>query len=310
MRDPTPRQAEWRRQVVARIYTRAASQVYERSGDRFGHDQGPWSPFDNTGSFQDLFRAVMEIGTRQLAIQNDQALSAAHLDNVQIAACALAVRGLHNGRASFEATIASAHAGAAELESQREGLFRTAFDPADVRMVYEVVAGQAPRLGPDGVVRPSIGSGDPAIFPGGVQFELAQQLLADAVACWLAQRAGLRWGLMWFLQTEEEGERVEPVHAVSQLDRVQVDPERVRRFLQGFHHRLDTQQFYLRSSRRMFRAGQRLNRAVCDELGRSFDRCLDRGHSPAEAFHRIVLEAEEFARSGSRPRPRPPLGND
>ncbi len=303
MRDPTPHEATLRRQVVARIRARAVSHIFERSGDRYGHERGPWSPFDNTGSLQDLLDAVTAIGTRQLAVQDQPLLSAAHVDNIHVAACALARRGLHGGRASARRTIASAHAGAAALERQRLRAFATAFDPADVRMVFEAVAAQAPRRGDDGVVRPSIGSSDAAIFPGGARFELAQQILADAAGSWPARRDGLRWGLMWFLQTEVEATRIEPVHAVGQLDNVQVEPDRVSRFLEGLQRRLDTQQYYLRSSRLTFRAGQKINRTVCGELHGSFERWLSHGRSPAQAFHRIVTEAEEFARSGARPRP-------
>lgn len=213
MRDPTPHQAGLREQVVARIDTQTASQILKRGGDRFGHERGPWSPFDNTGSLQDLLHSITEVGARQLAVQNEPVLSAAHIDNMQVAGCALALRGLHGGRASAERTIASAHAGAALLERHRQGWSATAFDPADVRMVYEAVAAQAPRRGPDGVVRPSIGSRDPAIFPGGVHFELAQQLLADAGGCWPAQHDGLRWGLMWFLQPSKRGNASNPCMA-------------------------------------------------------------------------------------------------
>jgi hypothetical protein len=303
MRDPTPHQTILRQQVVTRVRTHTASQIFDRSGDRLGHRPGPWSPFDNTGSFQDLLRSVTDIGTRQLAVQDEPVLAAAHLDNIQLAACALALRGLHDGHATFEGTIASAHAGVATLKSRLKGQFVTAFDPLDLRMLYEAVAGQAPRRESDGVLRPSIGWPSEDIFPGGVRFVLAQQLLADAAASWPARPDGLRWALMWFVQTEIAERRIEPIQEIAEVENARVEPERVPRFLDAFDKRLNTQQYYLPVSRTMFRAGQRRNRALCPGLRDSFESALTRRQSPGQALHRTVIEAERLARGGTR-RPR------
>jgi hypothetical protein len=301
MRDTTPQQADWRRKVVERIFVRTSRKIFARSGDRFGHQQGPWSPFDNTGSFQDVFQSVTQIGTRLLAVQDEPVLAAAHIDNVRIAACALALRGLHSGRTSFSETIAHARAGAEELESQRRGVFARAFDLVDVRMVYEAVAGQAPRLGPDKVLRPSIGSPNDDIFPGGVRFELAQRLLADATASWPARPDGLRWALMWFLQTEIAERRTQPMRGIGDLDNAWVERDRVLRFLSAFDNLLNTQQYFLPVSREMFRAGRRRNRTMCSELAHVFESALARGQSPGQALHRMVVEAERLPGGGTRP---------
>lgn len=303
MRDATPHQATLRQQVVARIQTQTSATILERGGDRLGHAPGPWAPFDNTGSFQDLFRSVSGIGQRQLVVQDEPVLAATHIDNIQIAACALALRGLHDGRASVQRTIASARAGVAALEGRLLGAFATAFDPSDRRMLYEAVAGQAPRLGEDGVLRPSIGWPSEDIFPGGVRFVVAQQLLADAAASWRARPDGLWWALMWFVQTEIAERRIGPMHAIAEVENARVEPDRVRRFLDALDKRLDTEQYYLLVSRQMFRTGRRRNRALCPGLRDSFEFALTRRYSPGQALHRTVIEADRLARGGT-PRPR------
>jgi hypothetical protein len=298
VQEVTPEQQGIRTQAVDHVLDSCRTSIQAKGGGRLDHRHGNWSPFDNTAMLDKVVAHTKDIALRELRVRSEgERLYRPHVDDLLIAACGLARRGFHVRAGMADRTLRAAHATVRELAQLRQES-RDSWDDADLRIVYEAIAAQTPTIGPDGLSRPAVGSSSRHIFPGGPRHLLAQQVLADAADRWPADRDGMWWALMWFVQGEVTAGRTAPLRAWHELAHAQFDPDRVLRFLEAFERRLTHQRYYLPLSQRLFAPGLEANRSFSASLREQFGQEAAARRSSGGAFHRLVLEIDRYMRRG------------
>jgi hypothetical protein len=292
MRDVTPAQARRRDDVVQNILGAARQAIFSAAGVRLGHLGGPWRAFDNVGMLQTVYAdtraSVLElrIGVR------DAGLARPHVDDVLIAACGVARRGLHDQARSVDVTLRSARTASAELASWREAGYGDAFDAEDERVVYEAIAAQAAIIGPAQPAHPAVGHRSKRMFPGGHRHLLVQQILADGTTRWLAGRECLWWVLMHYVQSEVAAERLQETQDWLELARAEgLQADQVVPYLREVADRIAAHHYYVPVVRKLLERGLTTNHALVIDLARRFEADVARGTTAARAFFGLLQRA-------------------